>query len=189
MQYLFGRKIIYLTVMLMCSFLANAQMRYLNLEEHDDKRVHFGISVGANRSYYNFLNPTWPSSSIIGHINRVVHAIGKQIVFKEMIIPAIEDFSIIRINEPPDLRIAFTSLRKASIDECLTFFLRLLRLHHSAWTLLNQSAQLKFNIVSENGPIEGDIQIPNHCIFRYCNYNKHFYRCSINFKVLILNFF
>ena len=55
MQYLFSRKIIYLALILICSFHANAQMRYLNLEEHDDKRVHFGISVGANRSYYNFL--------------------------------------------------------------------------------------------------------------------------------------
>lgn len=36
------------------STTSNAQLRYLNLEEHDDKKFHFGIVVGANKSHYNF---------------------------------------------------------------------------------------------------------------------------------------
>jgi hypothetical protein len=39
----------------MCtSFSVEAQLRYLNLEEHDDKRFHFGILLGVNKSHYNF---------------------------------------------------------------------------------------------------------------------------------------
>ncbi|MEO7265304.1 MAG: outer membrane beta-barrel protein [Ferruginibacter sp.] len=34
--------------------LALAQREEMNQPEHDDKSIHFGINVGANRSHYNF---------------------------------------------------------------------------------------------------------------------------------------
>lgn len=55
MQYLLRRKIVAMVaVFLTCGFAGKAQLRSLNLEEHDDKAFHFGINVGINRSYYNF---------------------------------------------------------------------------------------------------------------------------------------
>jgi hypothetical protein len=38
----------------LCPTLATAQLRYLNLTEHDEKPFHFGITVGVNRAHYNF---------------------------------------------------------------------------------------------------------------------------------------
>lgn len=56
MQYLLRCKIICLLVIgLMFSSVAHAQMeREINLPDHDDKKFHFGINLGANRSYYHF---------------------------------------------------------------------------------------------------------------------------------------
>jgi len=55
MQYLLRRKIIFLLpLFLFCFSEGMAQLRTLNLEEHDDKKFHFGINLGVNRSYYNF---------------------------------------------------------------------------------------------------------------------------------------
>lgn len=53
MQYIFRRKII-LLLFILSGLTADAQLRYLNLEEHDDRRFHFGILVGMNQSHYNF---------------------------------------------------------------------------------------------------------------------------------------
>ncbi|HMJ47455.1 MAG TPA: hypothetical protein VK498_09000, partial [Ferruginibacter sp.] len=55
MQYLFRRKIIFRTlVILLCPAMASAQRLDMNLPDHDYKAFHFGINVGANRSHYNF---------------------------------------------------------------------------------------------------------------------------------------
>ena len=56
MQYLLRCKITCLLVIgLMFSSVAHAQMeREINLPDHDDKKFHFGINLGANRSYYHF---------------------------------------------------------------------------------------------------------------------------------------
>ena len=56
MQYLLRCKITCLLVIgLMLSSVAHAQMeREINLPDHDDKKFHFGINLGANRSYYHF---------------------------------------------------------------------------------------------------------------------------------------
>jgi len=56
MQYLLRRKKIIwlLAVITSLPFCAFAQVRYLNLEDHDQKPFHFGINVGVNRSHYNF---------------------------------------------------------------------------------------------------------------------------------------
>lgn len=54
MQSIHGRKIILSLIFALSIFSGSAQLRYLNMEQHDDKLVHFGIQVGVNRSYYNF---------------------------------------------------------------------------------------------------------------------------------------
>ena len=55
MQYLLRKKIIYLLfVILLTSHPGFSQFRQLNLPDHGQKRLHFGINLGANRSNYNF---------------------------------------------------------------------------------------------------------------------------------------
>lgn len=54
MQYLLRRKIILAILFIFVAFSSNAQLRELNLEEHDDKPFHFGINLGINRAHYNF---------------------------------------------------------------------------------------------------------------------------------------
>ena len=56
MQHLLRRKINHLlAVVLLCPLFMKAQLRDgLNLPDHDDKRIHFGINLGVNRSHFNF---------------------------------------------------------------------------------------------------------------------------------------
>ncbi|MEO6404527.1 MAG: outer membrane beta-barrel protein [Ferruginibacter sp.] len=55
MQYLLRRKIIVnIAIALFFPLFVTAQREEMNQPEHDDKRIHFGINVGANRSHYNF---------------------------------------------------------------------------------------------------------------------------------------
>lgn len=56
MQYLLRRQVILgLFFWVGCTSLAQAQLRGgLNLPEHDDKRYHFGINLGMNKSHFNF---------------------------------------------------------------------------------------------------------------------------------------
>ena len=56
MQHLLRRKIIYITIVFFCfPLIGIAQLREsLNLPEHDDKKFHFGINLGLNRSHFSF---------------------------------------------------------------------------------------------------------------------------------------
>jgi len=56
MQYLLRRKIISTGLaVLFCPLIGIAQLRQaVNQEDHDDKRVRFGINVGVNRSHFAF---------------------------------------------------------------------------------------------------------------------------------------
>lgn len=56
MQHLLRRKIVsLLTGFLILPFIGLAQLRGgLNLPDHDDKWMHFGINLGMNRSHFNF---------------------------------------------------------------------------------------------------------------------------------------
>jgi len=56
MQHLLRRKkiILLLAVIIALPFCSSAQVRYLNLEDHDEKPFHFGINIGVNRSHYSF---------------------------------------------------------------------------------------------------------------------------------------
>ncbi len=56
MQHLLRRKINYLlAVFFLCPLIALTQLRDgLNLPEHDEKKFHFGINVGVNRSHFSF---------------------------------------------------------------------------------------------------------------------------------------
>lgn len=56
MQHLLRRKIKVLGIVLFCLPLAGvAQLREkLNLPDHDEKRIHFGINLGFNRSHFSF---------------------------------------------------------------------------------------------------------------------------------------
>jgi len=57
MQHLLRNKITGVLFLAMAiSTFVSAQERELNLPDHDDKRFHFGINLGANRAYYNFLH-------------------------------------------------------------------------------------------------------------------------------------
>jgi hypothetical protein len=71
MQYLLRRKIINTGIaILFFPLIGNAQLRKeVNQEDHDDKRIRFGITLGSNRSHFafthnpSFLNPS-PLDSI-----------------------------------------------------------------------------------------------------------------------------
>ncbi len=57
MQHLLRRKIIHtiLTGILFCPLMGMAQLRDgINLPDHDSKRIHFGITLGMNRSHFSF---------------------------------------------------------------------------------------------------------------------------------------
>ena len=56
MQYLLRRKIINtVAAVLVCPLIGFSQLReQLNLEDHDDKKIRFGINLGANRSHFSF---------------------------------------------------------------------------------------------------------------------------------------
>src|SRR6478672_5163343 len=55
MQYLLRTKIVYTVIFIvLCPLLAFTQYRELNLPDHGEKPVHFGINVGVNRANYNF---------------------------------------------------------------------------------------------------------------------------------------
>ncbi|MEO6583464.1 MAG: outer membrane beta-barrel protein [Ferruginibacter sp.] len=55
MQYLLRRKIIYLFIFIcLLPLSAFTQYRELNLPDHGERNIHFGINLGANRSNYNF---------------------------------------------------------------------------------------------------------------------------------------
>lgn len=55
MQYLLRRKIIYtFLIIALCPLFAFTQFRELNLPDHGEKPMHFGINVGVNRAHYNF---------------------------------------------------------------------------------------------------------------------------------------
>jgi hypothetical protein len=55
MQYLLRRKIrLAILATLVFPMIGFSQYGELNLEDHDDKRFHFGIHLGANRSHYSF---------------------------------------------------------------------------------------------------------------------------------------
>ena len=56
MQHLLRRKINYVSlVILFCPLVGFAQLREkINMEDHDDKKIRFGINLGANRSHFSF---------------------------------------------------------------------------------------------------------------------------------------
>jgi hypothetical protein len=56
MQYLLRRKIINTGIaILFCPLVGFSQLReQMNMEDHDDKRIRFGINLGANRAHFSF---------------------------------------------------------------------------------------------------------------------------------------
>ncbi len=62
MQYLLRRKIIHIIfIFILCPHFAFTQLRdALNLLDHDEKKFHFGIYLGTNRSHFSFTHhPTF----------------------------------------------------------------------------------------------------------------------------------
>ena len=71
MQYLLRRKIINIGIaVFFCPLIGFAQLRQeVNQEDHDDKRVRFGITLGANRSHFAFThNPSFLSQAPLDSI-------------------------------------------------------------------------------------------------------------------------
>lgn len=56
MQYLLRRKIIYTSIIfLICPLIGFAQFReQINMPDHDEKPIRFGINLGMNRSHFSF---------------------------------------------------------------------------------------------------------------------------------------
>ncbi len=56
MQHLLRRKIIHTGIaILFCPLIGLSQLRQeINQEDHDDKKIRFGINLGANRSHFSF---------------------------------------------------------------------------------------------------------------------------------------
>lgn len=56
MQHLLRRKITFILTGIFCTPLfVSAQLRErLNLPDHDEKKIHFGINIGMNRSHFSF---------------------------------------------------------------------------------------------------------------------------------------
>ncbi|MEO6254253.1 MAG: outer membrane beta-barrel protein [Ferruginibacter sp.] len=56
MQYLLRRKIINTGIaILFCPLIGFSQLREgVNMDDHDDKRIRFGINLGANRAHFSF---------------------------------------------------------------------------------------------------------------------------------------
>jgi len=78
MQYLLRRKIIYLGVIFfICPLIGFSQLRELiNIPDHDEKQIRFGINLGVNRSHFSFThNPVFlqqapfDSISVVESIN------------------------------------------------------------------------------------------------------------------------
>ena len=81
MQYLLRRKIINTGIaVFFCPLIGFAQLREeVNQEDHDDKRIRFGITLGANRSHFAFThhpvflqtiqNPPLDSITVIESVN------------------------------------------------------------------------------------------------------------------------
>jgi len=71
MQYLLRRKIISIVIaVLFFPLIASAQLRKeVNQEDHDDKRIRFGITLGSNRSHFAFThNPIFLTRSPLDSI-------------------------------------------------------------------------------------------------------------------------
>ncbi len=71
MQYLLRRKIINIGIaVFFCPLIGFAQLRQeVNQEDHDDKRVRFGITLGSNRSHFAFThNPSFLNQSPLDSI-------------------------------------------------------------------------------------------------------------------------
>ena len=71
MQYLLRRKIINISIaVFFCPLIGFAQLRQeVNQEDHDDKRVRFGITLGSNRSHFAFThNPSFLNQSPLDSI-------------------------------------------------------------------------------------------------------------------------
>ena len=71
MQYLLRRKIINIGIaVLFCPLIGVAQLRQeVNQEDHDDKRIRFGITLGSNRSHFAFThNPSFLSQAPLDSI-------------------------------------------------------------------------------------------------------------------------
>jgi Outer membrane protein beta-barrel domain len=71
MQYLLRRKIISIVIaVLFFPLIAPAQLRKeVNQEDHDDKRIRFGITLGSNRSHFAFThNPIFLTQSPLDSI-------------------------------------------------------------------------------------------------------------------------
>ena len=56
MQHLLRYKVVfYILGFIICPLLSKAQLRDgINLPEHDDKNIHFGINLGLNRAHFSF---------------------------------------------------------------------------------------------------------------------------------------
>lgn len=60
------KKTISLILFLLITMIAQAQHVELNLPDHDEKPFHFGINLGANRSYYHFAhNPLFQNQDSV----------------------------------------------------------------------------------------------------------------------------
>ncbi len=71
MQYLLRRKIINIGIaVFFCPLIGFAQLRQeVNQEDHDDKRIRFGITLGSNRSHFAFThNPSFLSQAPLDSI-------------------------------------------------------------------------------------------------------------------------
>ena len=71
MQHLLRRKIINIGIaVLFCPLIGVAQLRQeVNQEDHDDKRIRFGITLGSNRSHFAFThNPSFLSQAPLDSI-------------------------------------------------------------------------------------------------------------------------
>lgn len=77
MHYLLRNKIIQIIlVAIMLPSVAFTQLRDngINLPDHDDKKFHFGINLGVNRSHYSFaFNPLFisPANDSIGNVESI----------------------------------------------------------------------------------------------------------------------
>jgi Outer membrane protein beta-barrel domain len=75
MQYLLRNKITCLfTFIVLLSSVAQGQLREgINLPEHDDRQIHFGINLGINRSHYSIAHSTkflaFDSVNVIESVN------------------------------------------------------------------------------------------------------------------------
>jgi hypothetical protein len=74
MQYLLRNKIVVLLFFIILPSVVSAQLRWeINLPEHDDKKFHFGINLGINRSHFGIVHSTkflaFDSINVIESVN------------------------------------------------------------------------------------------------------------------------